>query len=138
MYTQDSNEPTISAAVNEPPNPTQPTLLIATVNEARRRFLAFQLDADGYTVHEADHLAAVVAKLSVHAIDVLVLGDLEHPADSPTLLPAIRAGQRPRIHPGQAVITVGPGDELTALRAYGGGRIRTCEGRATRFTAAPV
>jgi CheY-like chemotaxis protein len=64
--------------------------LIATTDDVRRTFLAFQLDADGHTVHEADHLAAVVAKLSVHAIDVLVLGDLQHPADRPRLLRAIR------------------------------------------------
>jgi DNA-binding response OmpR family regulator len=94
------------------------TFLIATADEARRTFLAYQLDADGHTVHEADHLAAVVAKLSVHAIDVMVLGDLEHPADSPTLLRAIRAGERPEIHPAQPVITIGADDELTVLRAY--------------------
>jgi two-component system response regulator AdeR len=62
MHTQDINEPTIARHVNEAPSPTQPTLLIATVNEARRQFLAFQLDADGYTVHEADHLATVVRR----------------------------------------------------------------------------
>ncbi|MEA2222000.1 MAG: two-component system, OmpR family, phosphate regulon response regulator PhoB [Solirubrobacteraceae bacterium] len=94
------------------------TFLIATADDARRTFLAFQLDADGHTVHDADHLAAVVAKLSVHAIDVMVLGDLEHPADGPALLRAIRAGEQPRIHPGQPVITIGADDELTALRAY--------------------
>jgi DNA-binding response OmpR family regulator len=94
------------------------TFLIAGTDDVRRTFLAFQLNADGHTVHEADHLAAVVAKLSAHAIDILVLGDLEHPADSPTLLRAIRAGERPRIHPGQPVITIGADDELTALRAY--------------------
>jgi DNA-binding response OmpR family regulator len=33
-------------------------------------------------------------------------------------LRAIRAGERPRIHPGQPVITIGADDELTALRAY--------------------
>jgi DNA-binding response OmpR family regulator len=94
------------------------TFLIATAHDVRRTFLAYQFDADGHTIHEADHLAAVVAKLSVHAIDVLVLGDLEHPADAPALLRTIRAGQRPKIHPGQPVITIGADDELTALRAY--------------------
>jgi DNA-binding response OmpR family regulator len=96
----------------------QHTLLIATAHEGRRAFLAFQLDADGHTVHEADQLAAAVAKLSAHAIDVLVLGELEHPADSPALLRSVRAGEHPRIHPGQPVITIGADDELTALRAY--------------------
>jgi DNA-binding response OmpR family regulator len=95
----------------------QHTLLIATTDQ-ERAFLAAQLDADGHTVHEADHLAAVVAKLSVHAIDVLILGRLERPADAPALLRAVRAGEHPRIHPGQPVITLGADDELTALRAY--------------------
>ncbi len=49
---------------------------------------------------------------------MLLLGNLEHPADSPALLRALRAGRHPRIHPGQPVITLGAGDELTALRAY--------------------
>jgi len=96
----------------------QLTLLIATVDAARRGFLAGQLDADGHTVHEADSITAAVAKLSTHAIDVMVLGDLQRPADAPALLRSIRAGERPRIHPGQPVITLGNSDELTALRAY--------------------
>ena len=99
----------------------QLTLLIATTDADRSGFLAGQLDADGHTVHEADHPAAVVAKLSTHAIDVMVLGDLEQPADAPALLRSIRAGEHPRIHPGQPVITIGNSDELTALRAYESG-----------------
>jgi CheY-like chemotaxis protein len=95
--------------------------LIATADEDRRQFLAAQLDADGHAVHEADHLTAVVAKLSAHAIDVMVLGDLEHPADSPALLRSVRAGEHPRIHPGQPVITIGADDELATLRAYESG-----------------
>jgi len=96
----------------------QHTLLIATVDEDRRGFLAAQLDADGHTIHEADRATAAVAKLSAHAIDVMILGDLQRPADAPALLRAVRAGAHPKIHPGQPVITVGAGDELTALRAY--------------------
>jgi DNA-binding response OmpR family regulator len=97
------------------------TLLIATTGTGQRAFLAAQLDAEGHAVYEANHLAAVVAKLSAHAIDVLILGDLEHPAHGPALVRAVRAGEHPRIHPGQPVITLGAGDELTALRAYESG-----------------
>jgi DNA-binding response OmpR family regulator len=99
----------------------QHTLLIATTDRDQRGFLAGQLDADGHTVYEADHTAAVIARLSAHAVDALVLGELEHPADGPALLRAIRAGEHPRIHPGLAVITIGATDELTVLRAYESG-----------------
>jgi two-component system, OmpR family, response regulator ResD len=99
----------------------QHTLLIATSRQEQRTFLAGQLDADGHTVYEADHTAAVVARLSAHAIDVLILGELERPADAPALLRAVRAGEHPQIRPGVAVITLGPGDELTVLRAYESG-----------------
>jgi two-component system OmpR family response regulator len=100
---------------------TQHTLLIATADEDRRAFLVSQLDADGHSVYEADHAAAVVARLSEHTIDALILGGLEHPADAPALLRAVRAGEHPRIHPGLAVITLGATDELTVLRAYESG-----------------
>jgi two-component system OmpR family response regulator len=99
----------------------QHTLLIATTDRDQRAFLAGQLDADGHTVYEADHTAAVIARLSAHPVDVLVLGELEHPADGPALLRALRAGEYPRIHPGLAVITLGAADELTVLRAYESG-----------------
>jgi DNA-binding response OmpR family regulator len=99
----------------------QHTLLIATSRQDQRTFLAGQLDADGHTVYEADHAAAVVARLSAHTVDVLVLGELEQPADGPALLRAMRAGEHPRIHPGLAVITLGATDELTVLRAYESG-----------------
>jgi CheY-like chemotaxis protein len=76
------------------------TLLIATTDTSQRAFLAAQLDADGHTVYEADHTAAAIAKLSAHAIDMLILGDLEHPADGPALVRAIRAGGIPGFIPG--------------------------------------
>jgi|SRR5215218_1178010 len=97
------------------------TLLIATADAGQRAFLAAQLDADGHTVYEADHAAAAIAKLSAHAIDVLILGGLDHPAQRFALVRAIRSDEHPRIHPGQPVITLGAGDELTALRAYESG-----------------
>jgi len=97
------------------------TLLIARADETRRAFIAAQLDADGHTVHEADSPAGVVAKLSTHAVDVMLLGELDRPADSPALLRAIRADEHTRIHPAQPVITLGADDELSTLRAYEAG-----------------
>jgi len=99
----------------------QHTLIIASANDTQRTFLAAQLDADGHTVYEADSTASTVARLSTHAVDVVLLGDLERPADSPALLRAIRADAHTHIHPAQPVITVGGGDELSALRAYEAG-----------------
>jgi DNA-binding response OmpR family regulator len=97
------------------------TLLIASTHDAQRTFLAAQLDADGHAVHDADSTESTTAKLTAHAIDVVLLGALQRPADSPALLRAIRAGQHPRIHPGQPVITIGATDDLSALRAYEAG-----------------
>ncbi len=99
----------------------QHTLIIASANDTQRTFLAAQLDADGHTVYEADSTASTVARLSTHAVDVVLLGDLERSADSPALLRAIRADAHTHIHPAQPVITVGGGDELSALRAYEAG-----------------
>ena len=98
--------------------PRQYTLLIATTDRDQRAFLAAQLDADGHVVYEAESTAAAIAKLSAHAIDVMLLACLEAPADGPALLRSLRAGGHPRIHPGQPVITLGDDDELTVLRAY--------------------
>jgi hypothetical protein len=64
------------------------------------------------------HEGAAIAKLSAHAIDVMILGRLQRPAAAPALLRAIRAGDHERIHPAQPVITLGATDELTVLRAY--------------------
>jgi DNA-binding response OmpR family regulator len=112
---------TISDQQHAHSSTTQHTLLIATGDEAQRSFLAAQLDADGHTVYEANTVMATVARLSEHAIDVLILGDLEHPTDGLRLLRAIRADEHPRIHPSQPIITLGADDELTALRAYESG-----------------
>jgi DNA-binding response OmpR family regulator len=115
------------ASTNTGPLPQQPShqaqheLLIATTDHVQRAFLSAQLDADGHTVYEADSTAAAVPKLSAHAIDVLILGRLQRPADAPALLRAIRAGDHESIHPGQPVITLGATDELTVLRAYESG-----------------
>jgi DNA-binding response OmpR family regulator len=100
---------------------TRHTILIAAIDAEQRTFLAGQLDADGHTVYEVDHAAAVIAKLSCHPVDVLVLGELQRPYEAPALMRSVRAGEHPRIHPGLAVITLGAPDELTTLRAYESG-----------------
>jgi two-component system response regulator AdeR len=100
---------------------TPHTILIAGADQDQRTFLAEQLDADGHSVYDADDTAAVIAKLSSHAVDVLILSDLERPFETTALVRSVRAGRHPRVHPGLAVITLGPGDELSALRAYESG-----------------
>jgi len=99
----------------------QHTLLIASADETQRMFIAAQLDADGHTVYQADNPASTIAKLSSHAVDVLLLAQFTSPADSPALLRAIRADKHRRIHPAQPVLTLGGADELSALRAYEAG-----------------
>jgi DNA-binding response OmpR family regulator len=97
------------------------TLLIASAHQRQRQYLATQFDADGHDIYEADGTSTTVAKLSAHAIDVVLLGGLQRLADSPALLRAIRAGEHRRIHPGQAVVTIGPPDDMSVLRAYEAG-----------------
>lgn len=97
------------------------TLLIAVTHAGQREYLARELDADGYTVHETDNVTGAMAKLTTHPIDVLLLGALERRADSPTLLRTIRSGHLRGIHPDQPVITLGADDEISVLRAYEAG-----------------
>jgi DNA-binding response OmpR family regulator len=98
------------------------TLLIAHHDHTTREFLAAQLDADGHTVHEADSTLATTAKLSAHAVDLLILADLARPADTTKLVRELRAGRLDsRVHPAQPVITLGASDELSILRAYQAG-----------------
>jgi two-component system response regulator MtrA len=101
--------------------PRRQTLLIASTDQHQRTFLAAQLDADGHTVYEADSTTGALTALCGQAIDVLLLGELQRPADAPGLLRAVRSGEHPRIHPGLPVITIGADDELTTLRAYESG-----------------
>ena len=104
------------------PEPTtQRTLLIAGADDGQRTFLAGQLDGDGHTVYEADHTAAALVRLSCHAVDMLILGELEQPFETMALVRAVRTGRHPRVHPGLPVITLGADDELTTLRAYESG-----------------
>jgi DNA-binding response OmpR family regulator len=108
-------------SLQHPEPATQHTLLVAGADDGQRTFLAGQLDGDGHTVYEADHTTAVIAKLSSHAIDVLILGNLERPSEATALVRAVRSGKHPRVHPGLPVITLGAGDELATLRAYESG-----------------
>ena len=100
----------------------QHTILIAIADDHQRAHLATHLDADGHTVYAADAAASTTAKLTVHPIDVLVLGELERPAQSLALLRELRAGQlHLRVHPAQPVITLGADDHLSAVHAYEAG-----------------
>jgi DNA-binding response OmpR family regulator len=94
------------------------TLLLASSDQDQRAFLAGQLDADGHTVYEADSTTGALTALCGQVVDVLILGELQRAADAPGLLRAVRGGEHQRVHPGLPVITIGAGDELTALRAY--------------------
>ena len=101
---------------------SQLTILIASADDDARAFLAAQLDADGHEVFEAASATATTAKLCTHAIDVLLLADLERAPDAPTLLRALRDGRlHTRVHPAQPAITIGATDELSTLRAYRAG-----------------
>lgn len=100
---------------------TQHTILVATADNQIRAHLASHLDADGHTVHLAGSVEAATAKLTAHAIDVAILGDLPRPADSLALLRRIRAASQQRIHPAQPVVTLGTDDQLAALHAYEAG-----------------
>ena len=86
-------------SLQHPEPATQQTLLIAGADHGQRTFLAGQLDGDGHTIYEADHTAAVLAKLSCHPVDVLILGQLDHPASTYA---------RPAIHAHSITITHGP------------------------------
>jgi DNA-binding response OmpR family regulator len=96
-------------------------LLLAGADTRSRDLLAAQLDADGHTVHTADTARGALAKLAAQAIDVVLLAELDKPADAPELVREIRARRHPRVHPCQPIITLGAADELTALRAYEAG-----------------
>lgn len=100
---------------------TQQTILIATADDQQRQFIAEHFDADAFTVYDTDSVAGTIAKLSAHAIDVLLLADLQRRAASPALLREIRAAQHPRVHPGQIIITLGATDDVSILRAYDSG-----------------
>jgi DNA-binding response OmpR family regulator len=120
-FTSSRAATTTGAPEQQVSHQAQHELLTATTDQHQRAFLSAQLDADGHTVYEANSTQAAIAKLSGHAIDVRILGRLPRPADAPALLRAIRAGEHPRIHPGQPVITLSATDELTVLRAYESG-----------------
>ena len=98
------------------------SILLAIGDDGQRHALAAHLDADGHSVHGAATAAATTTKLAAQAIDVLVLGPLEHAATATGLLRALRAGTlHTRAHPGQPVVTLGGTDELSTLRAYEAG-----------------
>ena len=80
------------------PAMTAHTLLIVAADAERGWDLGEQLDADGHTVHLATDRAGAIAKLSTHAIDVVILARAR-PARRRTgaaARPARRAAAHPR------------------------------------------
>lgn len=101
---------------------SQHTLLIVTADHQRGWDLGEQLDADGHAIYLAHDRPSAIAKLSTHAIDVVILAALQRPADAAALLRDLRAGQlHTRVHPRQPVVTIWAADDLSALRAYEAG-----------------
>lgn len=68
------------------------SLLIVTADRARGWDLGEQRDANGHDIHLTDDRPGAIAKLSTHSIDVVILGELERPADAPGA--AARAARR--------------------------------------------
>lgn len=100
----------------------QHTFLIAAHDDTTRDYLAGQFDADGHEIHAADTPATATAKLARTAICVVILGDFETPAEAPAFLRSLRAGQlHVRVHPAQAVVTIGDPGDVATLRAYEAG-----------------
>lgn len=103
-------------------DPQQHTLLIAMYDDMARDLLAGHFDADGNDVHLAATPGAATSKLASHAIDLVVLGDFQAAAEAPAFLRALRSGQlHIRVHPAQAVVTIGDTGEIATARAYEAG-----------------
>jgi hypothetical protein len=88
------------------------SLLIVTADRARGWDLGEQLDADGHDIRLTDDRPGVIAKLSTHAIDVVILGELERPAAAsppPGARAAARAARR-TASPARAPRTAGHHD----------------------------
>lgn len=101
---------------------TERTILIAAANDTISAHLAAHLDADGHTVHLAANVEATVAKLTTRAIDLMLLAELELPAQHLALLRRLRTGRlHVRVHPAQPVVTLGAADRLALLHAYEAG-----------------
>jgi CheY-like chemotaxis protein len=77
-----SRASTTTGAPEQVSHQAQHELLIATTDPDQRAFLAAQLDADGHTVYEADSPRAAIARLSAHAIDVMVLDEIHELPDA--------------------------------------------------------
>ncbi len=101
---------------------TERTILIAAADDTISVHLAAHLDADGHTVHLAASAEATVAKLTTRAIDLMVLAELELPAQHLGCLRRLRTGRlHVRVHPAQPVVTLGAADRLALLHAYEAG-----------------
>jgi DNA-binding response OmpR family regulator len=101
-----------------------PTVLVADADASLRRFLTAQLTADGWCVFDAELAVQARARAAAHDVDVLVLGELEHPTAALALLRDLRAGDglHAQMDPGLPVVVLGAGPgELAVLRAFEAG-----------------
>jgi len=80
--------------------------------------LGEQLDADGHTIYLASDRVGAIAKLSTHAVDLMILGTLQRPAEAPALLRDLRAGELHALSAlATARVTIWAADDVNALRA---------------------
>lgn len=108
-----------SPATRETPMPTlAPTILIAHANRPDREALAAQLDLDGYAVYEAPTAAGAIDALRRMSPRMILLGVLERPAASATLLRDLRGGRLDRADANVPVISMGATHPVAQLRAY--------------------
>lgn len=97
-----------------------PTIVIAHNDRDQRQHWAAQLDADGHNVYDANTVRNTLDTLTQTRTDVLLLGALQRPSEAPQMLTDIRAG-RVDVAASLAVLTLGPTDQVTQLRAYDAG-----------------
>ena len=100
-------------------------VLLAHATQPAQELLEEQLTADGCAVTTTDTRPATRRHLLEHPVDLLILGTLENPADTPALLEELREDPA---HDGRAsqlpILTLGPtgrGADLHALRALEAG-----------------
>lgn len=94
------------------------TLLIAHHDRPARRHLAEQLTIDGYDVLEAATERNAVQTLDGYQPEVLLLGGLERPEASASLLRSVRTAALATVSARLPVITLGATDTVSVLRAY--------------------
>ena len=97
------------------------TVLIVEADDHALRARRDELLLDGYEVVVAQTERAARIKLADGAVDAVVLGELESPAGSLTLLRELRAGEIPQSDSRLPVVTIGTGSDHVAVRYYEAG-----------------